>query len=120
MALRMFAHEDAWLREQAAIAAADAGVRVTRADVARAVLFGVPAGVGRPAQPCSSAHPDCTAHHASLVTGFRLMHHAEELQVEDLTAAHSGDTRIWRENGGRFTTFGEWLKSNGGDHAGRS
>lgn len=70
--------------------------------------------LGRPPQPrrapCSPNHPDCTVHHRDLVDGYRDQREREERAVEDLTGNHDGDRRLWKENGGRFTTFTDWLK----------
>jgi hypothetical protein len=61
---------------------------------------------------CSSRHLDCTAHHKDLVDRYDDVHYREKLAVEDETALYPGDLARWRENGGRYTTFKEWLRGN--------
>lgn len=96
--------------EYAMIDALADGVGTTRAEAARAILFG--RGATTPVVPCSPAHPGCTSHHKELIDAYRDVRYREELALENETGMHAGDIEFWRANGGRLTTFGDWLSSN--------
>ena len=95
-------------QEMAFIEALADGAGTSKAEVARALIFGrsaTPAPV-----PCSPSHPGCTNHHRALVDGYRDQRYREELALEAETGMHAGDIAFWKENGGRLTTFGDWIR----------
>jgi len=102
LTVRLHDHEDAYLRD----VVAGLTQRVTRADVARHILFDVPL-LDRPS--CSTAHPDCTAHHHGLVTGYRVERHRQEVDLEPVLSSPA-ERQLWRENGGTIITFADWLR----------
>ena len=103
LTVRLYDEEYAYLR---ALVAAQRPTKVTRADVARAILFDVPL-IDRPS--CSDKHgTHCTAHHHGLVTGYRVERHRQEVEHES-TLSSPGEAQLWRENGGKLITFTDWL-----------
>lgn len=106
LTVRLYDQEQAYLD---AAVAAQLPAKVTRADIARAILFDVPL-IGRP--ECSPAHPNCTHHHADLVHRYRDERLRQEREAEGITAGYGGDRRIWKENGGKLISFADWLHHN--------
>lgn len=85
--------------------------RVTRADVARYILFGEPL----PTRPqCSVRHgTNCTTHHADLVTEYRFERNRQEQLREAGTGGYAGDTALLTENGlPPLLTFADWLRQH--------
>lgn len=106
LTVRLHDHEESYL--QAAVAGF-LPARVTRADVARHILFDVPL-IGRPS--CGDAHgAHCTAHHHNLVTGYRLERHQQETDLEPVLT-NPAERQLWRENGGKIISFADWLEHN--------
>lgn len=104
--LRMDEVEAAWLQEQADRAG------ITRSELARALIFGrQPA---RAVVPCNTRHTGCTAHHRNLVDSYRDQRQRELEALEVETGGYRGDHELWEANGGRLTTFGDWLKARAG------
>lgn len=103
MALRLTDQEKAWLIEQAA------ALDITESELARALVFGRPPE--RKPVPCSPKHLGCTHHHRNQVDSYNDQLEREKAVLEGLTGMYRGDLEIWRENGGRLTTFQEWLQA---------
>lgn len=101
--LRLFEDEDEYL------AAAAKQLNTTVPELIRAVMFNRPVHQSR---PCSANHPTCSAHHLELVNGYRELQRREQLNVEETTGMHRGDLQHWRDKGGKFTTFADWLRAH--------
>ena len=95
-------------KEAEFIAALAAQQGVSKSEVARALIFG--RSTTPPPVPCSPNHTGCTASHRTLVDGYREQREREELALEAETGLHRGDIEFWKANGGRLTTFGDWLQ----------
>ena len=94
--------EAEWIAEQAK------KIGLSRGALARAIIF------GRPPEPkvtpCSPNHEHCTAHHRGVVDGYRDQRYREEMAVADDTGLYRGDLDLWEANGGKLTTFADWLQ----------
>lgn len=62
--------------------------------------------------PCSPRHTSCSPAHAELVRGYQAERYRQWETREVILGMFNRDgmMRIWRENGGRLVTFGDWLR----------
>jgi hypothetical protein len=104
LSVRMDAAEEAWIVQMAY----EQGV--TKAELARAIIFGRSPRVA--VVPCNDAHVGCTRQHRDLVDSYRDQRYREELELENETGLYRGDLEFWHENGGRLTTFRQWLDAH--------
>jgi len=107
LTVRLYDDQDAYIE---ALVANQPGA-MTRADVARHILFGDPLPNRPSCGPKHGAH--CTDHHAELVHGYRWERDRQEQLHEAATGGYAGDAALAAENGAPpLITFADWLSAH--------